>query len=106
MSDGTRPDDLLVDRFRSDLDAVIAAHARIGLAVSGGPDSLALLILAAAARPRKVAAATVDHSLRDGSREEAESVAGVCADLGVPHAILTVEWGDKPATAIQERARA
>src|SRR5206468_9371626 len=36
---------------------------------------------------------------------EAEMVAEVCAGVGVPHAILTAIWGDKPATAIQERAR-
>lgn len=32
-------------------------------------------------------------------------VAGVCKELGVPHAILTAEWKRKPETAIQERAR-
>ena len=32
-------------------------------------------------------------------------VAGLCERLGVPHAILTVEWAEKPLTAIQERAR-
>jgi tRNA(Ile)-lysidine synthase len=95
----------LRDRFSRDLDALIAPGARIGLAVSGGPDSLALLLLAAAARPGKIEAATVDHALRPGSRDEAEMAADVCARLGVPHAILTAVWEDKPATAIQERAR-
>ena len=33
-------------------------------------------------------------------------VAGVCARLDIPHAILTAEWKSKPDTAIQERARA
>ena len=32
-------------------------------------------------------------------------VAGVCKELGVPHAILTAQWKRKPETAIQERAR-
>jgi len=95
----------LRDRFARDLDALSASGARIGIAVSGGPDSLALLLLAAAARPGKIEAATVDHALRPGSREEAEMVAEVCAGVGVPHAILTAIWDDKPATAIQERAR-
>jgi tRNA(Ile)-lysidine synthase len=106
MSDDARPGDLPIGRFQRHLDALVAGEARVGVAVSGGPDSLALLILAAAARPGKVEAATVDHALREGSREEAESVANVCARLGVPHAILTAEWEDKPATAIQKRARA
>jgi tRNA(Ile)-lysidine synthase len=95
----------LRDRFACDLDALIAPGARIGIAVSGGPDSLALLLLGAAARPGKIEAATVDHALRPGSREEAEMVADLCARLGVPHAILTAVWDDKPATAVQERAR-
>jgi tRNA(Ile)-lysidine synthase len=105
MTDIPKLDAALIDRFSRDLDALIAPGARIGIGVSGGPDSLALLLLAAAARPGKIEAATVDHALRPGSREEAEMVAGVCAALGVPHAILTAVWDDKPATAIQERAR-
>ena len=54
----------LVDRFRADLDALIEPGTRFGVAVSGGPDSLALLLLAAAARPGELEAATVDHGLR------------------------------------------
>lgn len=63
---------------------------RLGLAVSGGPDSLALLVLAHAALPGRVEAATVDHGLRSGSAAEAAMVAAVCAGLGVPHAALPV----------------
>ena len=55
------PEPVLVERFRADLDALIDPSERIGLAVSGGPDSMALLLLAAAARPGLVEAATVDH---------------------------------------------
>ena len=95
-----------VERFRRQLDRLVKPDAWIGIAVSGGPDSLALLVLAAAARPGRVEAATVDHALRPEAREEAEMVAGVCEQLGVPHSILTVEWAEKPETAIQERARA
>src|SRR3954452_7362103 len=95
----------LRDRFARGFDALIPAKARVGIAVSGGPDSLALLLLAAAARPGKIDAATVDHGLRTGSRDEAEMVASVCARFDVPHAILTAVWDEKPATAIQERAR-
>src|SRR5256885_1496442 len=94
-----------VDRFGRDLDALIKPRARVGLAVSGGPDSLALLLLAAAARPGLIEAATVDHALRSESRAEAETVARLCERLGVPHAILTLEWEKKPETALQERAR-
>ena len=93
------------ERFRRDLGAMVPAGTRIGVAVSGGPDSLALLLLAAEARPGEVEAATVDHALRPESRAEAEAVGQLCAKLGVAHTILTVSWTEKPETAIQERAR-
>lgn len=99
------PDPVLVDRFRAELDTLSAPGERIGIAVSGGPDSLALLLLAAAARPGLVEAATVDHGLRAESQTEAEMVARICAELRVPHEILLAEWSEPPSTAIQERAR-
>lgn len=64
--------------------------ASLALAVSGGPDSLALLLLAAAALPGRVHAATVDHGLRPASAAEAAFVGEVCAGLGVSHAMLAV----------------
>jgi tRNA(Ile)-lysidine synthase len=103
---GLQPKQELIDRFRRQLDALVNPAAIIGIAVSGGPDSLALLLLAAAARPGQVEAATVDHGLRSEARQEAEMVAGLCARLGIPHALLTVQWDAKPESAIQERARA
>lgn len=99
------PEPALLERFQSDLDAVIAPGERLGIAVSGGPDSLALLLLAAAARPDEVEAATVDHGLRPEGRMEAQMVGEICRDLGVPHVMLTIDWTKKPDTAIQERAR-
>lgn len=99
------PEPHLVDRFRDDLDTLVASGARVGIAVSGGPDSLALLLLAAAARPGLIEAATVDHGLRPESAAEAAMVADVCGKLGIPHAVLAVEWREKPETAIEERAR-
>ena len=99
------PERTLVDRFSADLDGLVSREGRIGVAVSGGPDSLALLLLAAAARPGLVEAATIDHGLRPEAREEAALVGQVCDQLGVPHAILTARWSEIPETAIQERAR-
>jgi tRNA(Ile)-lysidine synthase len=99
-------DPATIARFAADLDALLRPDERVGLAVSGGPDSLALLLLAAAARPGRVAVASVDHSLRAGSRREAEAVAELCRSLDVPHAIVTLDWPDVPTTAIQEKARA
>lgn len=95
----------LLDRFRADLDALVAPGERVGVAVSGGPDSVALLLLAAAARPGDVEAATVDHALRPEARDEAKWVAELCNEVGVRHTILTARWTERPETAIQERAR-
>ena len=78
-------------RFARDIEALAGAPApRLGLAVSGGPDSLALLLLAHAAYPGRVEAATVDHNIRPESRAEAALVASHCATLGVPHETLSV----------------
>lgn len=94
-----------VQPFAADLDALLPPGEPLGLAVSGGPDSLALLLLAAAARPGAIAAASVDHGLREGSRAECEAVAALCRARGIPHDILTIDWPQHPTSALQEQAR-
>jgi len=96
------PDDLL-GRFIADLDPLAPHGARLGIAVSGGPDSLALLLLAAAARPGMVEAATVDHGLRREAKQEARFVASVCAALGVGHHVLHAKV--PPGASLQAQAR-
>ena len=88
--------------------APLAEAAALLLAVSGGPDSTALLVMAANwARRRggpRIEAATVDHGLRAEGADEARAVADLCRKLGVPH--QTLIWrGEKPRTRLQERAR-
>ena len=74
------------------------------LAVSGGPDSSALMH-AAAALGATVRVATVDHGLRPDSGPEAEGVGRAARALGLPHAVLA--WaGSKPGTGLQDAARA
>ena len=98
--------------FDSDRLAALFAgldSAALVLAVSGGPDSLALLHLAAtwrAARPgTTLRVATVDHGLRPDATREAALVAAAASRLGLRHAVLT--WlGEKPTARVQERARA
>ena len=85
-------------------------EVRVALAVSGGSDSTALMVLFAdwLARTGRSAEAcavlTVDHRLRPESAAEAQAVAGQAAALGLPHATLVWE-GAKPATGIQAAAR-
>lgn len=92
------PDELL---------APLAAAGSLLLAVSGGPDSVALMLLAARwslRGKRQIAVATVDHGLRPGSCEEARRVGEWARQLGFPHHLL--QWrGEKPKTRLQERAR-
>jgi tRNA(Ile)-lysidine synthase len=91
------PPEAAVARFRNDLTALIGLTTlagecpqRLALAVSGGPDSLALLILASHAG-FDCAAATVDHGLRPESAAEADFVGDLCAELGVPHTTLVLD---------------
>jgi tRNA(Ile)-lysidine synthase len=89
------PPDAAVARYREDLTQLIGpVPQRLALAVSGGPDSLALLLLTQAAG-FDCAAATVDHGLRPEAATEAEFVAGICAELGVPHHILSLGAPEK-----------
>ncbi|WP_163846631.1 tRNA lysidine(34) synthetase TilS [Pseudooceanicola aestuarii] len=67
---------------------------RLGVAVSGGSDSLALLCLlrdhaTADAPGMALHVATVDHNLRPEARQEAAQVARLCARWGLPHTVLT-----------------
>ncbi|GBU19917.1 MULTISPECIES: tRNA lysidine(34) synthetase TilS [unclassified Methylobacterium] len=75
------------------------------LAVSGGPDSTALMHAAARLAPAgSIHVATVDHRLRPGSAAEAEAVAAKAARLGLAHHLLVRE-GEAPATRLQAEAR-
>jgi len=78
----------------------------IGIAVSGGSDSLGLLYgLAAVVPPHKLVALTVDHGLRPGSADEARWVKAQCRRLGIRHE--TLKWhSGQPATGLQAAARA
>ena len=81
------------------LDRLAGGLPALGLAVSGGGDSTALMHLAAgwaAARGCRLAAVTVDHGLRPESAAEAAAAGRAAAAMGVPHSIL--RW-DGPAAA-------
>jgi len=82
----------------------------IVLAVSGGPDSMALMWLAARwrralARGPRLVAVTVDHGLRTEAAREARDVKRLARSLEVPH--RTLRWtGAKPKTGLPAAARA
>jgi tRNA(Ile)-lysidine synthase len=77
------------------------------LAVSGGSDSLALLLLAHHhfhEHGLPLLAVTVDHRLRPEAEDEAETVAAFCRERGIPHRIMVWD-GEKPSTGVSEAAR-
>jgi tRNA(Ile)-lysidine synthase len=93
-----------------ELFAAWKAAPAIVLAVSGGPDSLALMWLAARWRraltrgPRLIAI-TVDHGLRPEAAREAREVRRLARTLDLPH--RTLRWtGTKPKTGVPAAARA
>jgi tRNA(Ile)-lysidine synthase len=94
----------------ADLFAGLEGSPGIVLAVSGGPDSTALLWLAARWHNRlkkqkpPLLAVTVDHGLRKESAREARDVAALAKKLRVPH--KTLLWrGKKPKTGLPQAAR-
>lgn len=76
----------------------------LGIAVSGGGDSVALLHLMADWGKRNLAVVTVDHGLRDESAEEARAVGVLATSMGCSHDTLT--WsGWKKRGNLQDAAR-
>ncbi|PRY22661.1 tRNA(Ile)-lysidine synthase [Aliiruegeria haliotis] len=99
----------LAARFADTLDRLLSTHRpeRIGIAVSGGSDSTALLHLTAdwaAERGIALRAASVDHGLRPEAAQEIELVRAQARGLGVEHAILRWEGWDGTGN-LQDAAR-
>lgn len=98
-----------IARFERDLSALFDVRwGRLLVAVSGGGDSLALMLLARAVLGERCVAATVDHGLRAASAGEAAFVGSIAGRLGIAHAVLR---GEMPARAgrtanLSARARA
>lgn len=93
-------------RFARDLAALVAPAVRVLVAVSGGPDSVALLLLAHEVLSDRCVAATVDHGLRAESGDEARWVARLCEARGIAHAVLTAPLPDRAGRTANLSARA
>ncbi|HEY8575654.1 MAG TPA: tRNA lysidine(34) synthetase TilS [Devosia sp.] len=87
----------------------VAGSRVIALAVSGGADSLGLMLLAqrwaaGLALPPRLIVYSVDHGLRPEAAAEVAMVVDLAARLGLPARAL--HWtGEKPSHGIQEAAR-
>lgn len=93
-------------RFAADLAALWSADDRtgpLGLAVSGGPDSLALMLLAHAVLPGQIAVASVDHGLRPEAAGEVALVERLAGERGIPFTAITLT--PRPGN-LQAQARA
>ncbi len=83
-----------------------APCGKLGIAVSGGSDSLALMYLTAAwakKASRSLVVLSIDHGLRKESKSECKLVEERAKALNIPH--RTVEWSDKPRGNLQKVAR-
>jgi len=109
----TSADDPLAPQRLARLFQPFESMTSLLLAVSGGPDSVALMLLAEHWRRDRESigapapllhVACVDHGLRPDSALEAEDVGKWAQRLGLLHHVL--RWGgEKPKTRLQERAR-
>jgi tRNA(Ile)-lysidine synthase len=113
FSDTTAAEGLSSPEMLEALFADFARYKVVGLAVSGGSDSVALMRLTHAwARQRRelghlapaLVVLTVDHGLRTASADEARAVGRWAAELGLAHEVL-VWQGVKPRAGVQEAAR-
>ncbi len=104
------PDPALVERFSRDWHALTKARCadRAVIALSGGPDSSALLLLMAGLQQSITPpiAATVDHQLRAASSAEAGRAADLARACGIEHRILTGELPERAGGTANLSARA
>lgn len=89
--------------------ALLPAQGTVGLALSGGSDSTAMLHLMARAAPPlglRLAGVTVDHALRPEAADEAAQVGRLCAELGLSHDILRWDHGPIQGNLLDQARRA
>lgn len=91
-------------RARHALERLAGKTTALGIALSGGGDSTALMHLVSGwAGTRRLAAATVDHGLRPASQAEADAAGRAAAALGIAHRVLP--WRDRAAGNVMAAAR-
>ncbi|WP_449044234.1 tRNA lysidine(34) synthetase TilS [Paracoccus versutus] len=90
-------------RVHAALDHLAGTRPALGIALSGGGDSTALLHLAHGWGRARLLAATVDHGLRPGSAAEAQEAGRAAAALGIPHE--TLRWTRRDGGNLMAAAR-
>lgn len=99
------PPGVTIEDLRAVVDA--AGDGPVLVALSGGGDSTALLHLLADIAPKRLIAGVVDHALRAGSADDAQSAAEIATQRGVRAEIMRLSWseGAKRAQAAFRAAR-
>lgn len=91
-----------LDKYREILE-----NTKFAVAVSGGSDSMGLMLIAnkwSKLNNSIITALTVDHGLRKKSSDEAKYVSKICSNYRIEHRILV--WkGEKPKSNIELKAR-
>lgn len=88
-----------------DLAPLDAVPGPVGVAVSGGGDSVALAVLLSEALPgRRLVILTVNHKLRADAADDVAAVERLGARLGVP--VVALEARSRPSGSVQAWARA
>ncbi|SIT91574.1 tRNA(Ile)-lysidine synthase [Yoonia rosea] len=92
----SRSSDSVEGRFQAAIAASCHSDQPVGLAVSGGGDSIALMQLAARFRPAdRLRAISIDHGLRPEAKDEIALVAAQAMALGIDHAVVNWTWDGK-----------
>lgn len=87
--------------------SILLPYNKIALAVSGGPDSMAMLCLInnwAKTFKKEIIAITVNHNLRPEAQEECKYVADFCSKNQIKH--IRLEWiHEKISSNVHDQAR-
>ncbi len=98
---------VLKNGLKHDFFHNLLSYNHLAIAVSGGSDSLALLLLLknwVDEHHKELTVLTVNHGLRKESAQEAQYVSDLCKTLNLKHRVL--KWqSEKPVSALQQQAR-
>ena len=98
----------LVERAARQLDRLAPPDAIVLLAVSGGPDSVAMLDLlsrSASNHRRRLAVGHVDHGINPDSSKVAAQVASLAQATGLPYFQRQLSLGSSASETVARRAR-
>lgn len=109
LRDMAKAEENFIKTMEQHFSDILKDQKALAVAVSGGPDSLALMDLLyhwAAERKIEIHALTVDHGLRPEAKAEAEKVDAMCRSYSnLSHQILEWKPKEKPISRVQENAR-